>query len=84
MSAEAREASNRNNAALVAQQQAYERQVAQEGAGGTTPKDQCSALDAYVKSIDLRARQPQGITAQDRLRDERQQARNQQFRLGCR
>jgi len=83
MSAEAREASNRDNAALVAQQQASQRQVAQ-GAGSTTPKDQCSALDAHIKWLDTMARQPQAISTQDRLRNERQQTRDQQFRLGCR
>jgi hypothetical protein len=83
MSVEAREASNRENAALVAQQRSYERQVAQ-GAGSTTQPDECSALDARIKSIDTTARQPQSAAMQDWLRDQRQQVRDRRFRLGCR
>ncbi|WP_431126206.1 hypothetical protein [Variovorax paradoxus] len=84
MSAEAREASNRNNAVLVAQQQqSYERQVL-PSAGNTTQAGECSTLDAHVKWIDTMARQPQGAAMQDWLRNERQQARDRRFRLGCR
>jgi len=83
MSVEARETSQRENAALVAQQQAYERQVAQS-AGSTTQPDECSALNARVKSIDIAARQPQSVAMQDWLRDQRQQVRDRRFRLGCR
>jgi serine phosphatase RsbU (regulator of sigma subunit) len=88
MSVEAREASNRNNAALATQQlqqlqQSDERQVARR-AGNNLQAGDCSALDAHIKWLDTMARQPQGAAMQDRLRDERQQARDQQFRLGCR
>ena len=83
MSVEAREASNRANAALVAQQQSYERQVL-PSAGNATQAGECSALDAHVKWIDTMARQPQGAAMQDWLRNERQQARDRRFPLGCR
>jgi hypothetical protein len=83
MSVEAREASNRSNAVLAAQQQASQRLVAQ-GAGSTMAEGQCSGLDAHIKWLDTMARQPQAISTQDRLRNERQQTRHQQFRLGCR
>ena len=84
MSVEAREASNRNNAALATQQlqQSDERQVARS-AGNNLQAGDCSTLDARIKWLDTMARQPQGAAMQDRLRDERQQARDQQFRL-CR
>jgi cytoskeletal protein RodZ len=82
MSAEAREASNRNSAALAAQQQSHERQVARNTASDT--RAECDALDAHVKWIDTMARQPQGAAMQDWLRNDRQQARDQRFRLGCR
>ncbi|MGJ3702416.1 hypothetical protein [Variovorax sp. AFSI2.2] len=84
MSVEAREASNRSNAALAAQQQqSYERQVAQS-AGNNMQAGECSALEAHIKWLDTMGRQPHGMATQDRLRNERQQARDQQFRLGCR
>ena len=82
MSAEAREASNRNSAALAAQQQSHERQVARNTMSDT--RADCDALDAHVKWIDTMARQPQDAAMQDRLRDERQQVRDRRFRLGCR
>ncbi|AGU47135.1 hypothetical protein VAPA_1c00040 [Variovorax paradoxus B4] len=82
MSAEAREASNRSSAALAAQQQSYERQVARNAVGDT--RADCDALDAQVKGLDTMARQPQGAAMQDWLRSERQQARDRRFRLGCR
>ncbi|MBT2335828.1 hypothetical protein J7E49_18170 [Variovorax paradoxus] len=78
MSDEAREASNRNNAALAVQQQSYERQIVGDTRAG------CDALDAHVKWLDTMARQPQGAAMQDWLRSERQQARDRRFRLGCR
>ena len=82
MSAEAREASNRNSAALAAQAQAYERQAARNTVSDT--RADCDALDAHVRWIDIMARQPQGAAMQDWLRNDRQQARDQRFRLGCR
>ena len=82
MSAEAREASNRNSAALAAQAQAYERQAARNTVSDT--RADCDALDAHVRWIDIMARQPQGAAMQDWLRNERQQARDRRFRLGCR
>lgn len=82
MSAEAREASNRNSAALAAQQQSHERQVARNTVSNT--RTDCDALDAHVKWLDTMARQPQGAAMQDWLRNERQQARDRRFRLGCR
>ena len=81
MNAEAREASNRNSAALAAQQSSHERHVARNV---SDPQADCSALDAHVKWLDTMARQPQGAAMQDWLRSERQQARDRQFRLGCR
>jgi len=80
MSLEQREASNRNNAAIAAQQLQYERQVAQNAANAMA---ECSDLAERIKSIDAAARQPQGTYSQDGLRDERKRLRDRQFRLGC-
>ncbi|BEP72166.1 hypothetical protein GmRootV59_00040 [Variovorax sp. V59] len=82
MSLEARAASNRNSAALAAQQQSLEREPARNAAGDTGAE--CDALDAHVKSLDTAARRPQGAAMQDWLRGQRQQARDRRFRLGCR
>ena len=81
MSVAQREASNRNSAAMAAQQRAYELQVAQNVDNAMA---ECSRLEAYVGQLDAIARQPQGTYSQDRLRSERQAARDQQFRLHCR
>ncbi len=80
MGLEQREASNRNNAAIAAQQQQYERQAAQNAANAMA---ECSDLAERIKSIDAAARQPQGTYSQDGLRDERKRLRDRQFRLGC-
>ena len=80
MSVAEREASNRNSAAIAEQQQQYERQVARNVDSAMA---ECSQLDEYVKQIDIAARQPRDINSQDRLRSERQAARDRRFRLGC-
>ena len=80
MSVAEREASNRNSAAIAEQQQQYERQVARNVDSAMA---ECSQLDEYVKQMDIAARQPRDINSQDRLRSERQAARDRRFRLGC-
>lgn len=80
MSIAEREASNRNSAAIAEQQQQYERQVARNVDSAVA---ECSQLDEYVKRLDAAARQPQDMYSQDRLRSERQAARDRRFRLGC-
>ena len=80
MSVAEREASNRNSAAIAEQQQKYERQVARNVDSAMA---ECSQLDEYVKWLDAAARQPRDINSQDRLRSERQAARDRRFRLGC-
>jgi cytoskeletal protein RodZ len=80
MSVEEREASNRNSAAIAMQQQQYEREVARNVDSATA---ECSQLDAQIQWIDAVARQPQATYSQDRLRNERQVARDRQFRLHC-
>jgi cytoskeletal protein RodZ len=80
MSIAEREASNRNSAAIAEQQQQYERQVARNADSAMA---ECSQLDEYVKRLDATARQPQNMNSQDRLRSERQAARDRRFRLGC-
>ncbi|MDQ0588450.1 hypothetical protein [Variovorax paradoxus] len=85
MSVEAREASTRNNAALAAQQQqSHEWHVERDVVGSSAQAAGCSGLDAHVKWLDTMARQPQAASTQDWLRNERQQTRDQRFRLGCR
>lgn len=81
MSISEREASNRSNAAIAERQQQYERQVARNV---DSVMAECSQLEERIKWIDAVARQPQGTYSQDRLRNERQVTRNEQFRLGCR
>lgn len=81
MSVEAREASNRNSAALAVQAQSHDHQVASNASGAHA---ECRALDAHVKWLDTVARQPQGAAMQDWLREQRQQTRDRRFRLGCR
>lgn len=80
MSVEQREASNRNNAVIAAQQQQYERQVAQNVGNAMS---ECSGLAEQIRSIDAAARQPQSTYSHDWLRDERKRVRDRQFRLGC-
>ena len=43
----------------------------------------CSALEAEIKAIDARARQPLPAYVQDRLAARRKDARSEQFRLRC-
>jgi hypothetical protein len=44
---------------------------------------ECSQHDPQIQWIDAVARQPQAMYSQDRLRNERQVARDRQFRLHC-
>lgn len=50
----------------------------------TARKTQCEALDLQIRYWDSRARQPQGAQTQDWISEQRKQARDQQFRMGCR
>ncbi|WP_418120309.1 hypothetical protein [Variovorax sp. 350MFTsu5.1] len=81
MSPQEREASWRNNAVIAAQQQEYERQVAQNVDQGFA--DECSGLAERIKWLDALGRQPQGMYTQDWQRAERHRTRDRQFRLGC-
>lgn len=75
-----REASLRANAALAAQRNAYERQAARNADAAMAG---CSALAERIRQLDALGRQPQGTYSLDRLRMERQQTRDEQFRRGC-
>ncbi|REN11283.1 hypothetical protein DSI41_19605, partial [Mycobacterium tuberculosis] len=68
----------RNNAVIAAQQQQYERQVAQNVDRGMA---ECSELAERIKWLDALGRQPQGTYSQDWLREERRRTRDRQFRL---
>lgn len=46
-------------------------------------KDECLSLKQRIEQMDARARQPQSAQEQDRLRDQRKQARDRQFALRC-
>ncbi|WP_432731685.1 hypothetical protein [Variovorax sp. W6] len=81
MSLQEREASRRNNAVVAAQQQEYERQVAQNVDRGMDAE--CSELAERIKWLDALGRQPQGMYTQDWQRAERHRTRDRQFRLGC-
>lgn len=80
MSPEEREASIRNNAVIAAQQQQYERQVAQNVDRGMA---ECTGLAEHIKWLDAIGRQSQGMYSHDWLREERRRTRDRQFRLGC-
>lgn len=47
-------------------------------------KIECQSLDARVQYLDSMSRQPQGAQTMDWIRDERQKARDRQFRIPCR
>jgi len=49
--------------------------------GGTTAE--CTALKDRIVYLDALARQPQSGQTQDRIRDEKKQVRDRQFRLRC-
>lgn len=44
---------------------------------------ECPALEAHIKQIDAAARQPQSAQTQDRLTEEKRNARSRQFALHC-
>jgi hypothetical protein len=46
-------------------------------------RSQCAALDQRINDLDALARQGQSGTSQQSIREQRQTARDQQFRLGC-
>jgi hypothetical protein len=50
---------------------------------GSPDKSLCAVLDARVNQLDAMARQPQSGSMQDWNRQERQKARDEQFRLHC-
>ena len=47
-------------------------------------KTECDWLDSQIKHWDSMARQPQGAQTQDWISAQRNQARDRQFRMGCR
>lgn len=81
MSAEAREASARQNREAAQARAAHERRVAQQVDGAVQA---CADIDAEIAWLDAAARQPQSAWSQDRLRERRKQLRDLQFRSRCR
>lgn len=80
MSVEARQASNSSSALAAQQLSAHERRVA---TNVTQANSLCVQLDASITAIDAAARLPQSASEQDRLREQRRQARDRQFALRC-
>ena len=70
----------RNNAVIAQTNLEHEVRVAKNNASAGT---ECADLNALIATIDAAARQPQPGFEQDRLRDERKRARDQQFALHC-
>lgn len=81
MSSRAREASMRENRAAAQALAAHERRVAMNVDSTVW---ECSRLESQIASLDAAARQPLSGYEQDRLRNERKQARDRQFALRCR
>lgn len=81
LSAADREASTRNNSAVLAQIHRQEQRIALSVENAS---NECTTLDAQIKSIDAMARQPQSAWTQDQLTRDRKDARGRQFRLQCR
>ena len=48
-----------------------------------TKQAECASLAATVTNLDSQARQPQSSQMQDWIKDQRQRARDRQFRLQC-
>jgi len=48
-----------------------------------TKQAECASLAATVANLDSQARQPQSSQMQDWIKDQRQRARDRQFRLQC-
>lgn len=46
--------------------------------------DECGSLEEHIRHLDSMARQPQSAAGQDRLAQQRKEARDRQFRLRCR
>jgi hypothetical protein len=80
MSEDARRASMDNNSAIAQSVVEHERRVAMNV---DAPASECPYLKALIASIDAAARQPQPASEQDRLKDQRRRARDQQFALRC-
>lgn len=80
MSAQAREASMRQNSAIAQSVLEHERRVA---ANVDAPGAGCAQLSALIASLDAAARQPLTAFEQDRIREQRQRIRDRQFRLRC-
>ena len=51
--------------------------------GVNTRKTECTLIDAQIKDLDARARQPQTAATQDWLPGERKKLRDRQFRIPC-
>jgi hypothetical protein len=50
---------------------------------GPSKQAECAALEATINNLDSQARQPHSGGMQDWIRQQRQQARDRQFRLRC-
>lgn len=81
MTPQAREASAQQNREAAQARAAYERLAAQQVDRGVQA---CADIDAQIAWLDAAARQPQGAWSQDRLREQRKQLRDLQFRSRCR
>lgn len=81
MSPEAREASAQQNREAAAARAAHERRVALQVDSAV---QNCADIDARIAWLDAAARQPPSAWSQDRLREQRKQLRDLQFRLRCR
>lgn len=81
MSPRKRDESLRQNAAAAQAIAMHERRVALNVDQAGT---ECAQLDALIAAIDSAARLPQPGLVQDRLREQRKQARDKQFALRCR
>lgn len=80
MSVEARQASNSSSAVAAQQLAAHERRVAMNV---TQAGSECPQLDLLIAALDAAARLPHSAAEQDRLREQRKQARDKQFALRC-
>lgn len=80
MRRDARQASMAQNSTIAQSVYEHERRVSMNVDSAPT---ECAQLNGLIASIDAAARQPQSGFEQDRLKDRRRRARDQQFALHC-
>ncbi|VTU15923.1 hypothetical protein [Variovorax sp. PBL-E5] len=81
MSPQVREASLRDNRSAALAQTQHEERVARNV---DRTASECSEIETRIGWLDALARQPQPASEQDRIRNEKKQARDRQFALRCR